>query len=385
MLHKSLYGLHESGANFYEMLTKAMLEIKNIQKNKTDPCLYAIWGTPRIKNKWEIVMTVTTNVDNLIIGCYNTVKQVGAVRDHLEKYGLPTVIEPDKNLLGCRIQYTAGKEFIMDNVNYIEKMAKECGITHCKQTDTPMATEAYAILETAIRQVENGMMKRNKDELWFPSLIYKLAWFTRLRPDISFATFLLTRYISKWTNTHLKMAVRIVKYLVTTKHMKLHRKIGANRELHVLTGMSDSDYAGDKVERKSVTGYVIFYNGAMLHAVSKQQKLITTSVAHAETIALFELVKNMMFMYNALHQFVHVELPMKIFVDNSTAVKFANFDVCSERTRHWDISLKYIFETTQRGFIKVEWIDGNDNTADIHTKPLAAEPFGKHRTSHGVY
>ena len=28
VLHKSLYGLHESGANFYEMLTKAMLEIK---------------------------------------------------------------------------------------------------------------------------------------------------------------------------------------------------------------------------------------------------------------------------------------------------------------------------------------------------------------------
>ncbi len=50
--------------------------------------------------------------------------------------------------------------------------------------------------------------------------------------------------------------------------------------------MCDSDHAGDKRTRRSCTGFLIFYNIALIDWVSKKQATIETSVFGAEFVAM---------------------------------------------------------------------------------------------------
>ncbi len=50
--------------------------------------------------------------------------------------------------------------------------------------------------------------------------------------------------------------------------------------------MVDSDHAGEKMTRRSCTGFIIFYNLAPIIWLSKQQVTIETSVFGAEFIAM---------------------------------------------------------------------------------------------------
>jgi hypothetical protein len=58
-----------------------------------------------------------------------------------------------------------------------------------------------------------------------------------------------------------------------------------------LSGISDSDYAGDKDTRTSVFGYVIYFGGAPIAWKSKAGKSVTLSSTEAEYFALSEVKK----------------------------------------------------------------------------------------------
>lgn len=70
-----------------------------------------------------------------------------------------------------------------------------------------------------------------------------------------------------------------------------------NKSFHknddILCAFSDSDWGGDKVDRKSVTGSVIFYCGNAVSWLSKKQSLSLSS-CEAEYIAAASTVSEML-------------------------------------------------------------------------------------------
>ena len=91
-----------------------------------------------------------------------------------------------------------------------------------------------------------------------------------------------------------------------------------------------------------------------------------------------------MFLHNMISEHYEVELPMIVRGDNNTALAFVTNEECSDRTKHWDVELKYMNELYKKGFITPERVDSGDNESDLHTKPLAREPFEKHRWAIGI-
>jgi hypothetical protein len=79
------------------------------------------------------------------------------------------------------------------------------------------------------------------------SLLYVMA----LRPDVMFSVCMCARFQASPRKSHLKATKRILRYLKHTQYVGLWYPKGASFEL---VGYSDSDYAGDKVERKSTSG-----------------------------------------------------------------------------------------------------------------------------------
>jgi len=71
-------------------------------------------------------------------------------------------------------------------------------------------------------------------------------------------------------------------------HQELFRKrVGIQETWHIrISGYSDSDYAGDRRDRKSTTGYYIIVRGKLVFWRSKKKDVVSHSNAEAEYRAL---------------------------------------------------------------------------------------------------
>lgn len=63
-----------------------------------------------------------------------------------------------------------------------------------------------------------------------------------------------------------------------------------------LVGYSDSDWAGDKFDRKSITGYVFMLSGCAVTWKSKKQSTVALSSTEAEYMALGDTVKELLWL-----------------------------------------------------------------------------------------
>ena len=91
---------------------------------------------------------------------------------------------------------------------------------------------------------------------------------------------------------------RVIKFVLDTETLglKIEPKLfEGNKLIFTLKGYSDSDWAGDKENRKSVSGFVLFLCGALIMWRSKQQATVALSSAEAEFISVGELVKETVF------------------------------------------------------------------------------------------
>jgi hypothetical protein len=81
-------------------------------------------------------------------------------------------------------------------------------------------------------------------------MIRSLLYVTVSRPDVMFSVCMCARFKASPRESHLKATKRILRYNVGLWYPK-----GAKFEI---IGYSGSNYAGHKVERKSISGHVNF-------------------------------------------------------------------------------------------------------------------------------
>ena len=116
--------------------------------------------------------------------------------------------------------------------------------------------------------------------------------------------------------------IRIIKFVLDTSDygLRFQPQPSINNKWQ-LTIYTDSDYAGDKETRISVTGYILFFMGVPLTWKSKSQKSVTLSSSEAEYVALSEAAKEIKFICQLLQSIgIEIELPVMVRVDNVGAI-----------------------------------------------------------------
>ncbi len=108
------------------------------------------------------------------------------------------------------------------------------------------------------------------------------------RPNIAFRVNYLSLLQSCYDKTHYNYAMRVLKYLIRTKDVKIVFKKNVNCD--ELDCMIDSDYAGDTNDRKSTSGYVVRMNGNLIYWKSRKQSSVLKCSTFAEYIAMSEAV-----------------------------------------------------------------------------------------------
>ena len=90
------------------------------------------------------------------------------------------------------------------------------------------------------------------------------------RPDIANTVREHSRMMDGATPEHYKTLMRLIKYVIDTKNHTLKLNVTHNdKNIFNIQGYSDSDYAGNKDNRKSITGVVVYSAGVPIAWKSK--------------------------------------------------------------------------------------------------------------------
>lgn len=201
------------------------------------------------------------------------------------------------------------------------------------------------------------------------------------RPDIAISASILGRKVSKPTKADWTEAKRTLRYLYSTADMKL--TLGGAGDL---IGYADADWAGDKTDRKSNTGFVFQLGKGSISWTARKQQCVTLSSTEAEYVAISEASKELMWLLKLLADLGEkIQKPVTIKEDNQSCISLLQAEGESQRTKHIDTKFNFIRDICNNGTLKVKYCPTEFMKADILTKPLARIKHGMLRESLGIH
>lgn len=162
--------------------------------------------------------------------------------------------------LGLQVKQNDEGIFISQS-KYTKELLKKFGMESASIMKTPMATTAV------IDKDESG---QSVDQKTYRGIIGSLLYLTASRPDIMFATCICARYQVSPKESHMTHVKRILRYLKGTPELGLWYPIELESGFE-LTGYSDADFAGCRLDRKSTTGKFKELGSRLISWFSKQE------------------------------------------------------------------------------------------------------------------
>ena len=268
---------------------------------------------------------------------------------------------------------------------YVKNILSRFNLDMCTPIAEPMDSSVYTMLDQESEYFENPTLYQEI----VGSLLYLM---TSTRPDICYATTLLSRFMNKPNKIHYRLAINVLKYLSGSTQYDLKYVKGNSLELF---GFSDSDYANE-MDSVSVSGYAfkLNENSALISWRSAKQKLPATSTTESEYMALHEAVNEALFLRELFGELTAYTTeadralmgnndvdrlkdlpPVNIWSDNQGAIQLAQHKTYHRRTKHIGVKFHAVRYYLRNNFIKLLYVPTNDNLADIFTKPLVGTKF----------
>ncbi|XP_047339755.1 secreted RxLR effector protein 161-like [Impatiens glandulifera] len=121
------------------------------------------------------------------------------------------------------------------------------------------------------------------DETYYKQIVGSFMYLTSTRPDLMYATSLLSRYMAKPLCFICKLQKKVLRYLKGTMNLGIfYKKESQPEELETYT---DIDYVSDSDDRKSTSGYAFLLSSGVVAWSSKKQPIVILSTTEAEFVA----------------------------------------------------------------------------------------------------
>ena len=236
--------------------------------------------------------------------------------------------------------------------------------------------EARLKLEKEGREEEENPSK-------FRSLIGCLRYLVHTRPDITYSVNYLSRFMSKPNSEHMSAAKRILRYIRGTSLFGLRYERG--KKNFVVQGFSDSDFAGDRNDRKSTTGQVFFLGNSAITWNTMKQSVVALSSCEAEYIAASSASCQGMWIVRFVEELLNIKVrPFKLLIDNKSAIALSKNPSQHGRSKHIETKFHFIQDCVEKGYVDIEYVRTESQLADSFTKSLGCIKFEEIREKLGV-
>ncbi|KAJ9557404.1 hypothetical protein OSB04_012018 [Centaurea solstitialis] len=353
ILDKALYGLKQAPRAWYDSLSQFLVE-SGYSKGKIDNTLF-------IKREGEHIMLVQIYVDDIIFGstCPNFCDTFSKLM--MTRYEMSMMGELNF-FLGLQVKQLSAGIFI-NQAKYIKDILKKYNLENAKIMKTPMSPSC------ALDSDPDG---KAVDVTTYRGMIGSLMYLTASRPDIMFSTCLCARYQSKPKESHLKAVKRIFRYLKGTVNLGLWYPKGSGYEL---TGYTNADHGGCKLDIKSTTGHIQFLGDKLVSWASKKQNCVSLSTAEAEYVAGASCCSQIIWMRTQLRDYGFKFDKIPIYCDSKSAIAISCNPVQHTKTKHIDIRYHFIKDHVEKGTIELYFVNTEFQLADLFTKALDEKRF----------
>ena len=356
-LNKALYGLKQAPRAWYDTLKEFFVK-NGFTPGSLDPTLFT-------KSYDGELFVCQIYVDDIIFGCTDQRYSDEFAYMMSEEYQMSMMGEL-KFFLGLQIRQQRNGIFISQE-KYLKDVLRKFGMQDCKGVKIPMPTNGHLCTD------ENGI---DFDQKVYRSMIGSLLYLCASRPDIMLSVCMCARFQAAPKESHHKAVKHILRYLAHTPTLGLWYPKGSAFDL---IGYSDSDYAGDRVDRKSTSGTCHFLGRSLVCWSSKKQNCVSLSTAEAEYIAAGSCCAQLLWMKQTLKDYGVNVKNVPLFCDNESAIKIAHNPVQHSKTKHIQIRHHFLRDHVLKGDISIEHVKTEEQLADIFTKPLDEKRFSKLR------
>lgn len=370
-LRKSLYGLKSSPKNWNDKFHELMLEMKFI-RCEHEYCLY-------IKVTESCRIYVLIYVDDLLLA--GTVEEeVGKVIQSLNKNLKMKNLGQIGHFLGMLIsQNLPESKIIINQTNYLRNVLQKFGLLDCKPSKTPMDANFHH--DQLKRDKSESLEIEKKCRMAIGCLMYAMLC---SRPDLCIAIGILSRYQTCASQDLWKEIKHVLRYVQGTLGMSL--VYYKNESENIITGFSDSDWAGDCIDRKSTSGYIFKVFNCTVSWASRKQSTVSLSSTEAEYVALSLCVSEACWLRYLFYDLKIIQdfQRVTVFADNQSAIKVCKNPEFHKRLKHVDIRFHFVRDKIKQNVVMLKYISTTEQQADMFTKPLGFPQFKKLRDMLGL-
>jgi len=371
-LLKAIYGLKQSGRQWNKTLDEFLRkEGFSFVRSEADYSLYVL-------RKDDKVIWLLVYVDDMLLAS-NCRKFLDIFKGALSKRFEMKDLGEARHFLGMHIKRDRAKRLLtIDQTSFLEQILSEAKMSDCRPVGTPMVpgvslTKATAPLtEAETQQFTHIPYSRVIGELNFAMRVS--------RPDIAYAVSALSKFLSNPGVEHYQQLHHLLRYIRGTSHYSLTFGLSDQG----LTGYSDSDFASDKDDSRSIGGYVYYLFGSPISWRSQKQSVVATSSTEAEYIALSNAAREQIHLSQLLHDFgldPSLISPTILYGDNNGSRALTKNPQFHDRAKHIRVRYHFIRDLVNDGLIIIPYIPTHDMIADIFTKSLPRKSFRGHRYS----
>lgn len=359
-VHKAMYGLKESGLDWYKDLTETLSNMGFIPST-TDKCVFIQHRSGKLR------AILLIYVDDILIASRLTTAGDNIIKNLEERYGELKVNRDNFSFLGANIVRSVD-EIKVDCSGYIIKTAYKYGIT--VPVDSPFPSN----FDT--KQGYRSTRDRDPaDKEAYRSIVMSLMYVAkRVRLDILFITTLLATRVSSPLVGDYKTARRIMAYLLTDPTAGIQFNSDSDPVLKTYADASFNTHP----DAKSHTGIVCTLLDAPVFFKSKKQTLISRSSTESEIIACESAVDIAMWIKRLCDEIGYsVDLPLTVFQDNQSAITLMCNGGFEKKRAPINVKFEWIKERVEGEDIKLVYLPSSDMRADILTKCLHGNNFIK--------
>jgi hypothetical protein len=334
-LNKAMYGLKNAPKAYSDHFMQVLKDL-GFKQSACDDCLWMLKrGAYYVHYLFHVDDIIcVSNSPGMRKTCFEALEErfSGGIKDE----------GPVSKFLGLIIERLKDGSYTLSQQHYIEKMAKQFNIDdNSRAVDTPGEYNRKLTLDMLPKSPEEKLAAA---KLPFQELVGCLIYITKTRPDVAYAISDVARFMSNWGVDHFKAALRILRYLYSTKEKTILLSSSKDHPLS-LSAYCDANYADDRDSGenfddkwKSQGGYLIYLGGSLISWRSRRHKSRCLSSMESEYMEASEASKEVKHFRTMMREFGYdCSHPSIIYEDNKACIAFSKNNTCHDRTKHIDI------------------------------------------------
>lgn len=370
-LLRPLYGLKQSGREWNIRLNEFLTnKLGYTRFDNIDHCVY-------IRRNGDSFDVIAVWVDDLLFLC-SSLECLRKAKEEIHSEFEATDQGDPRLLLGIEIKRNRKtREIKISQGQFLRKLLVRFRMEDCHPVATPMENANHLLPATDANKFEDPSLYRAA----IGSLMYAAIG---TRPDLAFAVQKLAQFSHAPSNEHWTAVKRVFRYLKGTLDLGIVYS-GTDAAPITVRGYSDADWATDRMDRKSISGYVFLLGGGAIAWSSKKQQTVALSSTEAEYMALTRASQHAIWL-RKFFDFIGFPQPdpSLIFLDNRSALDLAYNPEFHDRSKHIDTRHHWIRDALADDLVTLEWIPTAEMVADTLTKSLSRHLFQKFADAMGM-